>query len=480
MNMKRMNLFFAAMLLFSGNVFAEDFMDEELFSSSSEYSYEQLLQGFTSTNRELERMKIKLDSAVLNNEKSDIKNGANLNVSSGNSKIYFDKSKGTYVSVNPSVNMSIPQANGLTINSSVPSKINADGFSVEGTSVQVSADLLNNERINTKISLIESQRNLLIAQRNLTKQQRTVQLDFLKEISVLYENALKVMSYRETYMEKATAFEKVKIDGYAKTSSKYKIAQIEKEASYKDCQKSYRELKSSLNLFSAKCGFEINYLPSEIPQIELLNFSDFPEENFNRIEQAVYNKELGTLKREVNSQWNLQANVGYQYNKKEDENNYTISTGLDTSYKGLTFGFDVAFPLTSSSVPSLGFNIGFNPAAWKNSDINLKAMDLDIKLEDLDLLDARDAYKEACKTYETKAEDLLWESNLLQEQINYYKEVRDDTLRAYKNGIVSESDYIKADNQYLKVKINMLKNTINKYQYNLEVLDCFSAEELSE
>ena len=45
--------------------------------------------------------------------------------------------------------------------------------------------------------------------------------------------------------------------------------------------------------------------------------------------------------------------------------------------------------------------------------------------------------------------------------------------RAYKSGIINKTEYIKADNQYMKAYINLLKNRIKKIQYNIEVQELF-------
>ena len=87
---------------------------------------------------------------------------------------------------------------------------------------------------------------------------------------------------------------------------------------------------------------------------------------------------------------------------------------------------------------------------------------MDARLEQLDVEDAYEKYSSSKRSYENQAETLKWESELLNEQITYYKEVRDEMSRAYKSGIINKTEYIKADNQYMKAYINLLKNRIKK------------------
>lgn len=460
--------------MYCNPAFAQSFMNEPLFATQDQYSYEDLLKGFTDSNRDLERMKIKVTAATLNNQQAKIKNSTQINLSTGNTKVVFDQAEGTYVTTDPSIKVTVPELNSLEISSAVPSKISSQGYSMEGTSVGVSADIVSNDKLNSKINSLENIRSLMIAERNLGNQELKVQAEFLSNIGTLFEKAQSVMSYRENYLEKLTAFERVKVDGYSKTSSKYKIAQIEKDAAYNDCLKAYRELKAQLSIFSGKCGVELEFLISDIPDVQLISFGDFEMNKFGKIEQALYNKEIGDLKRSENKVWNLSGNVDYVYSRKNNgEENYVLGTGINTSVKGINIGVGVDIPLTQSSNPSLSFNISYNPAAWQSTKLTLENNTLEEKMDELDIQDAYDSYRDTKRSFEIKAEDLNWENELLSEQVKYYESVRNETQKAYKQGIVNEIDYVKAENQYLRAKINLLKNKINKVQYNIEIQQNF-------
>ena len=446
-------------------------MDEEFFSTK-EASYEDLLKGFSASDNSLERMKIKMEAAEISSEQSTIKNGVSVNLSSGNGKLSFTDT-GTDVSLTPSATVTIPDLNNLAVTASMPSEIKKDGFVVKGTDVKVSADIITGNSENRKITNLETARSLQNARDNLSKQERGVEGDFLSAIQGIYDKASTLMQNRETYLDKLVEFDEVVVNGYTKTSSKYRIAQIEKDSAYNDCEITYRELKNLLSDFSAKCGYEVDYLVTSVPNVELLDFSSFDINNFTQISQALYNQELGELKRAANKEWTLSGNVKYSQAKQDNGVSQSIGTGLETSWGGLGLGLDLSVPLSEQGNTSLGFNISINPFGWKTQKLTKQNGVLDARLEQLDVEDAYEKYSSSKRSYENQAETLKWESELLNEQITYYKEVRDEMSRAYKSGIINKTEYIKADNQYMKAYINLLKNRIKKIQYNIEVQKLF-------
>lgn len=471
--MKKVFIFISTLLSAAFLLSGQNFMDEKFFSSE-EISYEKLLEGYAKTNGNLERMKIKLEAAEISNQQSNIKNGVSVNISSGNAKVTFDKTKGTEVNLIPSASVKVPGLNNLAVTASVPTQIDNDGLAITGTSVGVSADILTANKTNLKISNIESERSLQNAKKNLVNQEMGVEGEFLSAIQSIYDKASSLMQARESYLSQLVSLDQVILSGYSKSSSKYKIAMIEKDSAYSDCEKAYRELKNLLSDLSAKCGYEINSLITDIPDIELVDFESFPVESFSQIEQALYNQEMGELKRSVNKNWTLTGNLKYDMSKKNSGDSIsTIGAGIDTTWKGLGMGLGVSVPVSSEANPSLNFNISVNPFAWKNSTLSEQSSQLDKKLEALDVSDAYEKYTSSKRSYKTQAETIMWESQLLNEQITYYREVYDEMTKAYKSGLINKNDYIKAENQYNKAYINLLKNKIKKFQYNLEVKKLF-------
>lgn len=469
MSMKKLLFILATIFGCTALVSGQNFMDGNFFSEK-EVSYEDLLKGFADSDSSLERMKIKMEAAEISYDQSSIKNGISVNLSSGNGKITFNDD-GTEVKMEPSATVKVPDLNNLSVSASMPAEVKDGSMEVTGTTVKVSADILTGNRTNLKITNMETSRSLQNARNNLNNQERGVEGDFLSTIQSIYEKASSLMQYRETYLDKLVRLDEVAVNGYSKSSSKYKIAQIEKDSAYSECEKAYREYVNLLSDFSAKCGYEVDYLITGIPDVELVDFASFDMNSFAQINQALYSQEIGELKRAANKKWTLTGNVGYTQSNKTDES--SVTTGLNTTWGGLGLGLDVFVPVSGSASPSLGFNVSVNPFAWKSQKLTEESGQLDAKLEQLDVDDAYDKYNSSKRSYQNQAETLKWESELLKEQTTYYKDVCDEMNKAYKSGLINKTDYIKAENQYMKVYLNMLKNKIKKIQYNLEVQKLF-------
>lgn len=465
--------------------FSQNFLDEQLFDSNyNSIDFDLLLKGYKENDREFQKKKITFEKTKNSVLQSEISESTNFTVSTGNSSIELDSETGTKVEMKPSATVTIPQANNLSLSASVPSSFDENGYKMTGANVKVSADLISDKNVNTRINNIENDRLLLKAERDLENAELSVESNFYTEISSIYDKASSVLKLRETYLTKYNDFEQIKVLGYTASSSKYKIAKLQKDSAYNECVKGYKELTTMLSDMSIKTGVEMKYLLNTIPEVQIVKFENFKMESFNKIEDALYNKEIGTLKRDLSSEWSLSANMAYDYSTRNMlEDVHTVGAGLSGNWKGFDMGVGISFPVTDTANPSLTFSASFNSATWRKSAYTDENTALEKQLEDLNVQDAYENYRETKQTYINKAENLEWENQILQEQNKYYATISSESLSAYKKGILSEADYINAENQYLNIKINLLKNILSRHKYNLEVKQLFtdkSYEEVNE
>lgn len=467
--MKKLILFLSTVFVATQILCSQSFMDETFFSNQ-EVSYDELLKKYSQADSTLERSKIKMQQSQNNFSQTQIKNGLSLNLSSGDVKISESE-----VSFTPSATLKVPSLNNLAVSTNVSSKVSEGEFEYAGTKINASADIISGKKKEAEISKIENERSLFNAKNNLANEERGVEGSFLESIQAIYDKASSLMQLKETYLEKERALEQTVVNGYTKTSSKYKIAKIERDSAYSDCEKTYREYQNLLSEFCVKCDVQITYLITNIPDVELLNFSDFDMNCFSKIDQALYNQKMGELKRAANKNWTLSANLGFNQTNVLNQTQNSLTTGAQTSWGGLGFGMNVDIPFTQNKEPSLTLNMSVNPFGWKTKQLSEANEELEEKLLQLDIDDAYENYKSTKINYENQAQTLNWEQDLLLEQTTYYKEVCDEMKKAYNSGLINKTEYIKAENQYMKAYLNMLKNKIKKIKYNLDVQKLFVA-----
>lgn len=472
--MKR-NIFLIILLFIFANCYSQNFMDEKLFSDSADYDFNALMNKYLENDTQLKRKKMTLESARIEYQQNTMQLEPQIELSTGQINLNFNKDDGTTTSFSPSVSLKVPQWNNLQVNANMPSKIESSGFTVESSSVKVSTDIISSNKIQNDIKKTELERSLFEAEQNYRNQELSAKSDYYSVLINLYEKALSILDEREKYLDKLISFETVKLQGYTESSSKYKIAQLEKENAYNTCLMDYKELKNMFLDFSLKCDTNLDFLISEIPDIELVDFNSFDKSDYSKIEKSLYQKKNNELKLADQRDWSLSSNVNYGYknNKTLDKDVYSVGVGLDGTYKGIGMGLGVSVPVNQTPYPSINMNFSFNPLDFKNSQLKEKLNNINLELLDFDVQDAYLSYEETQKSYINKAESLEFENTLLKEQNSYYKDLLAQSEKSYKNGIISQSDYIKAENQCLKIKINLIKNILNKYKYNLEVEQMF-------
>ncbi len=446
-------------------------------------SVENLLQSYLKNNLSLSKLSSQVENQILQKNYTQIENGFNIKFSSGTVKIQFDQSP--QISFSPSASFTLPQASNLTF--SVSSDFELENqTNISNTALSLSADLYSNSMTNRKITLDKAERELLEMQRSLQNGFVSAETEFYEELKNLYEIAASVESSQNDLYEDALDFEQIKTQGYSSSSSKYRLAQMKVLSDQHTVEQYEHNLLSQVKIFASKCGIDfenenaLDFLPQEIPQIQVLNVESFAKENFTQIEQAVWEHSINQKIRESDKAISVKANAGYTFENEIRSDSYadTIDAGTSLTWNetGLTANFGVSLPINDFN-PVYEFGISINPQEFALSSISKKQKELESKQEEISIKDAENVYETTVISQRSELNEIQFNKSKNLETYELYNQLEKDMAVYYERGLISESEYKSAKASKENYRIQCIINDIELIIYNNNTMQLFNRDE---
>lgn len=463
------------------------------FSEEDDYSrVTELLASYMSNDLTLKKYTYVVMQSSLDFEETKINNGLEVNLSSGTMTLKTNGSN-SYFTVEPSATVSIPQLNNSSLSFSATGTNKDDEDNWQDMSLSFETDIISGARLSRKVELLKSKRTLLEAKRNLQDQALTVEKEFYSELKELYGYVIDVLEEKDDLYDNQLTLRTIQAQGYSKTSSTYRSAELDVKSSERKVEKAIRELDRNTALFAKKCGTEYNYsyspdikdlqalsfLPVKIPLKEGLDMSSFPKNSYSDIETARWANYIAELERKADYAVTLSGNAGYTFNDT-DANSDTVDTGLSLTWAGLSLSAGISFPTadkkfssniaaSTSKKPIYSLSVGLKPNSFALEKIEDKQDEVNRNLELIDIKSAEENYENDILDKKTTLEDIVWARKNYAEEYNMYKKLADDDYSYYKAGVIVESDYLDAITKRDEAFVNGLITDIEMIIYNNEL-----------
>ena len=390
-----------------------------------------------------------------------------------------------FFSVSPSISLNLPQYSNLGIK--VGSKLNVNtnaeiGSSVNDTSINLSFDILSSSKDERNIAFLKAERSILEAERALSKKALEKEQTFYRNLSKLLSKVSSIISAQQDYYDDKISFEKIKAQGYAKTSATYRRAEMQVLGDEHDIESDERNLFNDYRIFYLECGQNlelsdlkdyIELLPSDIELVQPLNIHDFSPDDYAETEKAVWTNKINQLARDASKDYSLAASAGYTLvNSKTNSN--TVDIGFEGTYGGIgaNLGFD--FPLASdNSNPAITMGISVRPNTFKKNQISNQLEAFAAEEEKIAIDNSRINFATAAKEKDLELESILWEQSTNSQNLELYKSLAEDMYKWYRQGIVTESEYLAAKINMQKSSVAQIINSLNLIIYNSEIKSMF-------
>ena len=230
-------------------------------------------------------------------------------------------------------------------------------------------------------------------------------------------------------------------------------------------------------MFYKKCCLQIeiafnmiimNFIPADIPEVELLDVESFNKENFAELENAKWNYKINSMKRDINKNFSLSANAGYTFDNSLT-NSDTVNIGVNSTIGGLNLQAGVNIPVIEDPYPSFTLSTSINPNTFRKNSNSKKQNNLSEQQELLDIKIAENNYENFVTSSKQNAEELLLKKETTEQNYEMYQSLENDMKEWYEKGVVPESDYLTAIINANLYKVKLLINDIDFIIYNSDL-----------
>ena len=445
----------------------------------------ELLLSYIENDSELKNLTIAAKKAQLSYDSTKIDKGFDVTLASGNITIKLSED-GTNVSAKPSVKASLPQASNLSAEVQTSVNSNTDETKVSDTAVSLGVDILSTSTLSNKISLMKAERSVVEAERKLSKRVLSAEKEFYTELKGLLTTINSIMSSKQQLYSDTIDFEAVKIQGYSKSSSTYRKAELKVITNQHDIESSLHSFIHDAVVFYKKCGYDISIdentdlmslVPSDIEAGDALNILDFNKADYTSIESAEWTYKINSMERSTNKTYSLSATAGYTFDNSSTQSD-TVDAGLSGKIGGLSLGAGVSVPVgTESSYPAITLSMSLSPNTFRKNSISKKQDALTEEQELLAIQTAESEYETKVVETQQKLDSLLWDQKTIEQNLLMYEELERDMAAMYKQGFTSESEYLSAQTNLNTYIIKKVMNQIELIMYNDDVVMNFIPQE---
>ena len=448
---------------------------------------QELFYSYLKNDADLKNLTIEAEKAQLALEASQIDNGFDISLSSGTVTLKTVGTDSTLSVKSAGVSASLPQASNLTFSATSNASLtngNAETSSqLSDTKLNLGIDLISSSALNRKISLMQAERTLTEAKRNLQNEALQTETDFYTALKALLTSTSEIITAESELYTDTIEFESIKAKGYSTSSSTYKLAQMEVLSDQHEIESKRRSLLHDYIIFYKECGYEISLeddvdfydlIPSDIPAVAALNIEDFDSEKYTEIEEALWTYEINSLSRSAQKNFTLSANGGYTFNNSDTSSN-TVDAGLSSTIGGLNLTAGVSIPLTGAN-PAYTLSATLSPNTFRKNSITKKTNDLTEEQELLAIEEARLNYGTVIVDKQQELQDLNWTKESCQESLEMYEKLSSELKNYFEAGIIKESEYLSALSNAKSYKVKLISNSIDYIIYNNEIQSLFVTE----
>ena len=443
----------------------------------------ELLAGYLERDSDLKKLAINLQQEKLSAQITQIDSGFDISLSTGDMTIKFnngDEGK-TVFSVSPKVEANIPGKTNVTASVGGNITIEDSSSPAASVSVKVSADIISSSGLKREINLLKSERRIIEAERSLKTKALDKENSFYTDYKNLLSSISSIIAKEKSYYDDKIDFEKIKAQGYTKTSSTYRRAEMNVLSDEHEIEVKKRTLVSDYRIFYIKCGYRLEIddntdfmklVPSDIVEVEALNIHDYDPKNYISTESAEWTNKINTMTRESNKNFTLSASGGYTFNNERTDSN-TLDVGLDATYGGLTLSAETNIPLKKETSPSITLSAGVKPNTFKKNKLEKQKEELNEKQEKLDISSAKKDLGTKAQKKDMELADIYWERTKNNENLAMYETLENDMLKWYNQGVITESEYLSAKVNRQQASVNKIINLIDMIKYNSEIKTMF-------
>ncbi len=504
--------------------FAEGQTVQQDFLQNPEYSrLSELLTGYLSNDLDLKKAVLTAQSKALSLKSTEIQNGIDVSISTGNISVTTDVSGKSTVTASPSLSVDFPMVSDASVSVSIPYTVEDGSSYVSAGSVAGTVGIISSSAKEREVELLKAERSYTEAKRSVRECALTAEKEFYENLKKLYNYAISIHTAKNDLYDDSLDLRVLETEGYSKTSAKYRQALLKVKSDERDVQEQQRLLEKETAVFAMKCGKEfsrtsesfdekrekgeegsdynqeaageaayraaIEFLPDAIPAVKEERIFDYSEDDYTSVESSNWDKTIAELERKADTAFSMSATGEYKFNSAQSAYD-DAGAKLNFDWKGLSASAGFYVPtgnnllpqnenssVTKNDKPYFQFGVSLSPNEWRLWKIQKEQDKLDEQTEDIAIKAARDDYETDVLDKVSTFHDIKWSENSYADQLDMYTQLAADMEKWYSQGLVTESDLNDAVNNREKARLNVMLNAIDLLIYNDEVKLLFNTED---
>lgn len=470
--MKKIVTFFLTIAIFT-NVYAFENIKTE-----------QLLLAYLQNDSELQNLSLAVQKAELSLNRTEIDNGVDVQLSTGTITIK-NVNGATNISAKPRATVTIPAAKNLTVQATTDFSNAQNTADFTNTSLSLSVDIFAKNPDARIISLKKAERAVTTAKRKLEKRAVSAEKEFYTQLKSLLSSTNQIIQAETSLYSDKISFEEVKAKGFSENSSTYRLAQMKVLSDEHSIEANTRALLHDYIVFYMNCGYDLelevnedflNLIPADLPAAEPLNIKSFQADLYTETEEAVWAHTINSQERNQTKNFTLAANAGYTLKNAATATD-TIDAGLSSTFHGVTLTGGINVPLAGpTQSPAYTFSAAISPNTQKKNMLDKKSDELTEQQELLAIQTAQSNYEAAIVKSMQQLEQIKWETQTNEQNYEMYKKLATDLEAWYKQGFITESEYLSAKTNMQLYNVKKLVNQLEILIYNDDVQQMFVSE----
>ena len=496
---KKHFIFITSVILFTMHVTAQENL--EPLAKQTLPDTTTLLLSYVENDTELKNLTLAAKKSALAYKSTLIDNGFDVTLSSGNITLQMSDD-GTSLSAKPSVKAKLPQASNLSVGGQTNISVDSDEKKVSDTSLSIGVDIISSTMLTNKVTKLKAERSVTEAQRKIEKRAIAAEKEFYTELKKLLTSISSIISKREKLYSDSVDFEAKKIQGYSSSSSTYRQAELKVISDEHDVENAMHSFFYDCVVFYKKCGYDItvdenidlmSLVPSDLEAVELIDASSLDKELYTEIESANWTYTINSMERKSKKSYSLSASASYTF-ENSSTNSDTIDAGLNGTLGGVTVGAGVSVPVNinetdtttakpgaagtakTSTSPTYTLSVSISPNTFLKNSITKQTNSLTEEQELLAIQSAETNYETKLVELQQKRNTLLWEKESAEKNLTMYQDLESDMQKLFKQGYISETEYLSSINNLNSNIINKVSNLIDLIIYNDDVISNFVSE----
>lgn len=418
----------------------------------------------------------------------------------GTGNMQFDfTDDGCNYSMSPSASISLPSFANSSFSVSVPFSKTAQSNSL-GANFTASFDIYSQAMKMQRLQREAVERSKNDAQEKLRYSRQIVEAELLGDSKEILNAYLEYLQKQLAQVSTAISFRQTELEGYAKTSVKFKAAQLKALAAERQAQTTAKLFKAKLEKFFASCGLDTSSInineaalqdlaekffsefSLSVPEEKPLETKDLQMEQLRQFQLAQENYRSTLEQRKMqNNNFKLSASFGFSHNKttidtpfSTSKKSNSVSGGLSFAFPGGSISSGLSFNIDDTKHPSINLAIACNPLEIYYKVLAVENEKLQNELDTIAFENETEKCKQLVSDNKTNAENIQMSFEAAVYEYEIYKQNAADIEKLYHDGYTTKLNNDQAKLEYMQALIQYAQAKANIILFNIETTQAFA------